>query len=99
MDTVQKEKDLAEKREKEEKEREEARNKPKSNPFGAAKPVDVTKREKEMEDKLSKLTVKVEDKEVVKPPIENAWRVRKTEGSEASVFYLLSGTNFLFSGF
>jgi hypothetical protein len=43
--------------------------------------VDVTKREKEMEEKLSKLSVKAEEKEVEreKPPIENAWRVRKPD--------------------
>ena len=81
MDTVQKEKEIEEKlaREKDEKERarEEARKAPKSNPFGAAKPVDTLKKEQEIESKLSKLSVKPEEKE--KPPIENAWRARKPE--------------------
>merc|ERR1711936_1547432 len=59
--------------------REEARKAPKSNPFGAAKPVDTLKKEQEIESKLSKLSVKPEEKEVEKAPIENAWRMRKPE--------------------
>ena len=68
-------------REKEEKERarEEARKAPKSNPFGAAKPVDTLKKEQEIESKLSKMSVKPEEKEVEKAPIENAWRMRKPD--------------------
>ena len=79
MDTVAKEKELAEKEKERERAREEARNKPKSNPFGAAKPVDTLKKEKEMEEKLSKLSVKPEEKEAEKAPIDNAWRVRKPD--------------------
>ena len=73
-------------REKEEKERarEEARKAPKSNPFGAAKPVDTLKKEQEIESKLSKMSVKPEEKEVEKAPIENAWRMRKPDDAPPS---------------
>merc|ERR1711936_1334828 len=37
------------------------------------------KKEQEIESKLSKLSVKPEEKEVEKAPIENAWRMRKPE--------------------
>ena len=63
MDTVKKEKEFGEKlqKDKEEKERaqEEARkNKPSSvSILGGAKAVDTTQREKEIDDKLSKITV------------------------------------------
>ena len=84
---MQKEKEMDEKlaREKEEKERarEEARKAPKSNPFGSAKPVDTLKKELEIESKLSKLTVKPEEKEVEKAPIENAWRMRKPDDASS----------------
>merc|ERR1712181_28691 len=70
---------LAKEKEEKERAREEARKAPKSNPFGAAKPVDTLKKEQEIESKLSKLSVKPEEKEVEKAPIENAWRMRKPD--------------------
>merc|ERR1712086_670905 len=69
--------------EKERAQEEARKNKPSSaSIFGGAKPVDTTQREKEMEDKLSKMTVaKDAEKKEEKPPVENAWR-RKDDGGE-----------------
>merc|ERR1712142_340668 len=69
---VKKEKEIEEKllKEKEEKERaleESKRNKPSAaSIFGGAKPVDTTQREKEIEDKLSKMSVSMDILEIEK---------------------------------
>merc|ERR1719430_611037 len=73
---------LAREKEDKERQREEARKAPRPNPFGGAKPVDTLKKEREMEEKLTKLSVKTEERE--KPPIENAWRVRKPDEGQKS---------------
>merc|ERR1712142_25162 len=81
---VKKEKEIEEKllKEKEEKERaleESKRNKPSAaSIFGGAKPVDTTQREKEIEDKLSKMSVSKDDKE--KGNVDNAWRRKEDAG-------------------
>merc|ERR1719474_481752 len=46
--------------------------------FGGAKPVDTVKKEKEIEDKLSKMSVSKDDKE--KGSVDNAWRRKEDSG-------------------
>merc|ERR1719471_2688498 len=58
-----------------------------SNIFGGAKPVDTTQREKEIEDKISKLTVSKDEKKEEKSPVENAWRRRDDGETPKSAAY------------